>query len=107
MMPARRAAWIGSPFLLLPPLISFRAAADIAIEPRAIASRSVIALSPTSTMRMRPCGSTCVNREPGTGSREPLVFIIYPLGEIERQALERHGQVHALHLHAGGHLERS
>ena len=109
MMPARRAAWIGSPFLLAPPLISFRAAADIAIEPRATASRSVTGLvadidHADAALRID------VRQHRGTGHLwhlAPLAFIVNALRKIERQALQRHGQVDALHLHAGRHLQRA
>src|SRR5687768_2323152 len=97
MIPASRAACSGSPFLTLPERINLRALPDMAIDPRATASRSVTGLSPTSTMRMRPLASTWVN----------LAFVIDSLSEIERQAFERHGQIDALHLDARWNFERA
>src|SRR5262245_651876 len=69
MMPARRAAWSGSPFFTRPARIWRRASADIEIDPRAIASRSLTGLSPTSTIFTRPLASTCERRPglPGPG----------------------------------------
>src|SRR5262249_16287846 len=58
MIPARRAACSGSPFLIAPCLISRTASRDIVIEPRAIASLIVTGFSPTSTIVTRPCAST-------------------------------------------------
>src|SRR5687768_4538232 len=97
MIPASRAACSGSPFLTLPERISLRALPDIAIDPRATASRSVTGLSPTSTIRMRPLASTCVS----------LAFVINALSQVKRQALEGDRQIHTLHLDAGRHLERA
>ena len=54
MMPASRAVWSGSPFLIAPARICRSAARDIVIRPRATASRAVTALSETSTIRTRP-----------------------------------------------------
>src|ERR1700730_15879389 len=72
------------------------------IEPRAIASRRVTALVPTSTILTRPRRSTWES----LGARdEPLGFIALPLGKEEREALEGHGQVHALQLHVGRRLQ--
>src|SRR5262249_27367608 len=92
-MPARRAVCSGSPFLTLPDRISRGAARDIEIDPRAIASRAVTGLSPTSTIFTRPRASTW----------ESLRFAI-SLCEKERQAFERHRQIHALQLHIVGDL---
>src|SRR5688572_4097870 len=97
MIPASRAACSGSPFLTLPERINRRALPDIAIDPRATASRSVTGLSPTSTMRMRPLASTWVS----------LAFVIDSLSEIEREAFERHRQIDALHLDARWNFERA
>jgi hypothetical protein len=44
--------------LTAPERINRRALADIAIDPRATASRSVTGFSPTSTILMRPLAST-------------------------------------------------
>src|SRR3954470_20974175 len=96
-MPASRAACSGSPFLTAPERASRRAVADIVIDPRATASRSVIGLSPTSTILIRPCGSTCE----GAG---PLDF--NARREKKREALERDSQVHAFQLHVAGRVER-
>src|SRR5205814_9381341 len=98
MMPARRAAWSGSPFFTSPRRICASASADMAIEPRAIASRAVTALAPTSTIRTRPRASTCDNRG--------LRAIFVAVREVERQALERDGQIDALQLHAARHPQR-
>src|SRR5918993_1511629 len=98
MMPASRAACSGSPFFTLPARTSLSALADIEIDPRATASRSVMGLSPTSTMRIRPFESTWVSR---------LIFIVHSLRKIEGQALEGDSQIDAFHLDAGGHFERT
>src|ERR1051325_7506135 len=90
-MPASRAACSGSPFLTAPRRTSRRATHDMRIDPRAIASRAVTGLSPTSTIRTRPRASTC-------DSRGLRLFDI-ALREEERQALERDGQIDALQLH--------
>src|SRR5689334_1521590 len=97
-MPARRAACSGSPFLTAPDRMARRAATDIAIDPRAIASRSVTALSPTSTILIRPRRSTC-ERAGGLD--------LIGGGEKERQALERHGQIDAFQLHVARRLQCS
>src|SRR6185503_6416376 len=90
MMPASRAACSGSPFLMAPRRINRRASADIEMLPRATASRLVTALAPTSTIFTRPRASTC----------DRLVFFAIALRQEERQALERHGEIDALQLHA-------
>src|SRR4051812_25569830 len=102
MMPARTAAWSGSPFLTFPDRISRTASALIVISPVATASRLVTALSPTSTIRTSPRGPTCVSVE-----ARPLPDIVITLRKVEREAFERHGQVHALEFHVGRHLQRS
>src|SRR5262245_697605 len=101
-MPARRAVSSGSPFFSWPPRTARSAAGDTVIKPRATASRVVSALSPTSTIRMRPFGSTWDNR------RLFLLVILFPLGpgsflgQIERQAFQGHSEVDALQLHVVG-----
>src|SRR5207248_2861747 len=101
MIPAMRAACSGSPFLTAPLRTTRRAPADIAIEPRAIASRAVAGLPPTSTILMRPARSTCVS----------LPFLLLTAGlslsQEKREAFERHRQVDALQLHVVGHLQRA
>jgi hypothetical protein len=57
-MPANRAVCSGSPFFTAPRRISRSASRDIVIVPRAIASRVVTGLSPTSTIFTRPRRST-------------------------------------------------
>src|SRR5690242_20551628 len=99
-MPARRAVCSGSPFFTAPARICRRASADIAIDPRAIASRAVIGLSPTSTIFTRPRASTCDN----AALTRLLVFDI-GLREEERQVLERYGEIDAFQLHVRRHLE--
>src|SRR5262245_32007532 len=69
------------------------------IVARAIASRAVTALSLTSTMRARPRASTC--------ERRALRFIALALREEEREALKRHGEIHALQLHVLRDLQRA
>src|SRR5262245_26364948 len=86
MMPASRAACRGSPFASSPFRMSRRAVALIVISPRASASRLVTGFSPTSTMRAFPFASRC----------ESLATLLISLREIERQTLERHGQIDAL-----------
>src|SRR5436190_1636956 len=105
MMPARRAVCSGSPFLFLPDRTSVTASADIVIRPRAIASRAVAALAPTSTMRTAPVSSTWVRtgRLPSSVFRL-LLFTSVPLCQEERETLERHRQVRAFELHASRHL---
>src|SRR5262245_45578095 len=119
MIPARRAVCRGSPFFRFPARICRIVAGAIVTRPVAIASRAVTAFAPTSTIRTCPRSSTCESL--GTSSPEPrvpspelraergilLLGIGLPLGKEERQALERHCQIHALHLHVGRHLERS
>src|SRR5215510_8176884 len=98
MMPASRAVCSGSPFATAPRLMSDNAAALIVISPLAIASRLVIALSPTSTIRALPRESTCESF---------LATRLVPLRQIEREALERHGQIDTLELDVGGYLQRA
>src|SRR5687767_13495893 len=111
MMPASRAAWRGSPFFTAPVRINRRAVADMLTVPRATASRAVTAFSPTSTILIRPRASTCDNRGPPSprlrraGPR--LVAIVDTLREVEREAFERDGQIHALQLHGLRHLQRA
>src|SRR5262245_26253185 len=111
MMPASRAASRGLPFFTAPWRIAVRAAADIVTRPDAVASRSVAVLAATSTIRMRPCGSTCVSfgramrlilRRGGAALR-----VAVAVGQEERQALQRHRQVDALELDARRHPERA
>src|SRR5687767_10141300 len=59
-MPARRAAWIASPFFSVASRTARSASRDITTRPRATASRAVAGLALTSTMRRRPARSTCV-----------------------------------------------
>src|SRR6476646_899277 len=95
MMPATRAACSGSPFLTCPLRTAFLAAAVIVTSPRAIASRVVTALPPTSTMRTRPCASACVS------------LAIDVLRQEKRQALERYREIHALQFDRIRHLQRT
>src|SRR5688572_24812972 len=97
MMPASRAVCSGSPFFTRPERTARTAPADIVIRPWATASRAVIGLALTSTMRAAPPGPTWDSR---------LVAIALPLRQEKRQALERDRQVHALHLHVRRHLQR-
>src|SRR5262245_618421 len=62
MMPARRAAWSGSPFRVAPRRIAASAFREIAMDPRAFASRCVVGLLPTSTITTRPRASMCDGR---------------------------------------------
>src|SRR5262249_4817674 len=101
MMPARRAVSSGSPFFVVPPRTCSSPAADILIRPRAIASRAVAAFCDTSTIRIFPRASTWESRGAGSVVR---LRILVTLDEKERQALERHRQIHALQLHAARHL---
>src|SRR6185503_1981846 len=106
MIPARRAVCSGSPLATLPLRISERAAALIVISPCANASRLVTGLAPTSTMRALPLSSRCDNRaaEP---ARLRLATLLISLSQIERQALERHGEIHTLQLDALRDLQRA
>src|SRR5882724_2739320 len=112
MIPARRAACSGSPFLTAPRLIWAIAVRDIETDPRAIASRLVTGLSPTSTMRIRPRRSTCESSGAAfdfrlTAGLRGLFFTLIPVRKIEREALERDCQVDALELHVRWHLQRA
>src|SRR6185503_16557825 len=88
------------PFFTAPERIRRSASRDIEIDPRAIASRAVTGLSPTSTILTRPRASTW-------DSALRLLTIALALRQEERQALERHRQVDALQLHVGRHLQRA
>src|SRR5882672_11204705 len=94
---ASRAACSGSPLATSPRRMSLSAVLLIVIEPRATASRSVTGLAPTSTIFTRPRASTC----------ESFLATVVTLCEIEPQALQRHGQVHALQLHVVRHMQRA
>src|SRR4051812_13050642 len=97
MIPASRAVCSGSPFLFVPERTCRSASADILIWPRATASRAVDGLAPTSTIRIRPFSSTW----------DSFLLTSFSLHEKERQALERHRQIHALQLDAARNLDRS
>src|SRR5262245_33805658 len=62
MMPATRATPSTSPLLALPLRTVSRVSAAMTTRPSAIASRSVTALAPTSTMRASPLVPRCVRR---------------------------------------------
>ena len=125
MIPASRAACSGSPFFTCPVRISRRATADIdtcaarhrlAVGDRLVAhvhhARGAVRpdmrqlwLSIGFPARPRP-RSRSDARLPTLEARV-LVPTLCPLRQIEREALERHRQVHALQLHARRHLERA
>src|SRR5262245_13522629 len=108
MMPATRAACSGSPWRTPPARTSRRASRDIATDPRATASRAVVALPPTSTMRTRPCASACERRaRPAFPAPPSRLLTDVSLRQEEREALERHRQIDALQLHIVGHLQRA
>ena len=69
------------------------------IDPLATASRLVTGLAETSTILTRPWRSTCDR------PLRALGFFTVPPREIERQAFERHGKIHAFQFHVGRHLE--
>src|SRR5688572_28341785 len=94
MTPASRAVCSGSPLATAPLRMSRSALGFIVISPRARASRVVTALSPTSTIRAFPRESTCDN-----------LATRVPLGQIEREALQRHGQIHTLELYVFRYLQ--
>src|SRR5688572_4452293 len=100
MIPARRAVCSGSPFLTALSRTARTAAALMRISPVAVASRIVLGLPLTSTMRACPDAPTC--DRPG---RLLFAFIRLTSGEKERQTLERHGQIDVLELHPGWHFE--
>src|SRR5215467_11994636 len=102
MMPARRADWRGSPFLIFPLLTMRRASRDMRMDPRAIASRSVTGLAPTSTIWTRPRSSTCDRRRDRAFR---LLFFGISTRQEKRQALERNRQIDALQLHVRRHVE--
>src|SRR3954470_24689563 len=100
MMPASRAVWSGSPFLTAPDRIWRSASRDIVIRPRATASRDVTGLALTSTIVTAPRGPTC--ESPWTCfdfERLTRLRIELSLCQKERQAFERHRQIHALQFH--------
>src|SRR4029079_456332 len=129
MIPASFAACSGSPFFTAPDRISRSASGFIMISPVATASRSVTALSPTSTIRTSPRGPTCVKpvgralsgpapwsglvpartRPPDEGRRRgrPLPATLVSLRKIEGQAFEGDRQIDALELHVCRHLQRT
>src|SRR6185503_9150534 len=96
--PASRAVCSGSPFATAPRRIRRLASALMRISPRARASRAVTALPPTSTIRALPRESTCE-------SVCALRATVVSLGEVERETLERHGEIYALQLDVRGHLQ--
>src|SRR5260370_26726686 len=100
MMPARRAVSRGSPFFMPPARICFSAAAEIAIRPRAAASRAVAGFAPTSTIRMRPAASRCVRP-----AFRLALSICVALNEEERETFERDRQIHVFQFHAGRDFE--
>src|SRR5437868_2727717 len=131
-MPASRAACSGSPFFTVPARICRSASRDIEMDPRATASRVVTALSPTSTIVTRPRASTCDSRRSSVlrafafppftlpslnscllPSSVPaflpcsFLHVRLLLRQKEGQALERDGEINALELHVGRHLERA
>src|SRR6516164_5924936 len=97
MIPARRAVSRGSPFFVPRERTCFSAPADIVMRPRAIASRAVAGLAETSTIRSLPVPSMWES----TGRRLAILVTLY---EEERQAFERHREVHALELDPLWHL---
>src|SRR4051794_9535713 len=101
MMPARRAVCSGSPLATPPLRMTLSAAALIVIAPAATASRAVTGFAPTSTIFTRPRASTC------DSFGERLLATVLPLRQIERQALERDRQIHALEFHICRHFERA
>ena len=115
MMPASRAVWSGSPFLIAPARISGAPPRDIRMRPRATASRAVTALSPTSTIRRRAVSVDAMRGDARSrGLRLPVRRRVFSLPSLppslreeERQALERDGQVDALQLHVRRHLQRA
>src|SRR5947207_2601521 len=105
MMPATLAACSGSPFFTLPLRTIVSASRDMRIDPRAIASRSVTGLAPTSTIRTRPRASTWDNRP--VRRDFPALLFFFAMREKERKALERHRQVDALQFDTGRNLQRA
>src|SRR5688500_175907 len=103
MMPASRAVCNGSPLAMSPRRMRRRASADIVISPAALASRRVAGLSPTSTIRALPFASRW---DSAFGTRA-LATRALSLSEVEREALERDGEVHALELYVGGDGQRA
>src|SRR6188472_4380553 len=105
IMPASRAVCSGSPLATLPVRISESAAVLIMISPCASASRLVIGFAPTSTMRALPRSSRCDSLVLGAWCLGPgparlrLATLLISLCQIERQALERHGEIDAFQLH--------
>src|SRR5688572_30129387 len=102
MIPARRAVCSGSPLATLPVRINESAAVLIVISPCASASRLVTGFAPTSTMRALPRSSTCDSR--GDRARR-LATLLISLRQVERETLERHGQIHALQLDVFRYLQ--
>src|SRR5688500_841268 len=106
MMPARRAVCSGSPLAIPPRRISRSAAALITISPLASASRLVTGLAPTSTIRALPFASRCESLRAEALAEAGLAAIAFSLGKVEREALERDRQIHALQLHIVGDFQR-
>src|SRR5262245_15049236 len=109
MMPARRAAWSGSPFANAPCLISRSAVALIVISPRAVASRAVTALSPTSTIRALPFASRCESTGAGVepAVRTLLATLLISLSKVEGEAFKGDSQIDALELDIRWNFKRS
>src|SRR5690349_20772952 len=101
-IPASRAVCSGSPFFAAPARICLSASRDIAIDPRATASRAVTGLPPTSTILTRPRASTWDRR-----AALSFLGIALLLREEEGEALERHREIDALQLHVRRHLQRA
>src|SRR3954471_13310300 len=113
MIPASRAVSIALPFASAAVRICRSASGDMRTRPAATASRAVAGLSLTSTIRTRPSASTCVSavgvvrtfRLAMAFESLPRLIRILALREEEREALERHRQVHVLQLHPARHLD--
>src|SRR5262245_6137924 len=113
-MPASRAACSGSPFFTAPRRINRNASRDIVMVPRAMASRAVTGLSPTSTILTRPRRSICERLFPAppglpaSPARPALLAATgFSLRQEEREAFEGNRQVDAFQLHVVREMQRA
>ena len=110
MMPARRAACSGSPFLTAPAAHERAAPArdmrDRPARDRLARGHRLVAdvdhLDAAARVDVRERGRL---RRPTAGFH--AFVVIAARGQEERQALERDRQIHALQLHVGRHLQRA
>src|SRR5438552_2457766 len=97
-MPASRAAASTSPLSTAPDRMAANAPAFMVISPAATASRRVLGLELTSTMRTRPRGSRCVARDRRRRAGPPRLITtssrLLPIQKPARRPLQILGPVH-------------